>query len=175
MTAVAQLANQELQPGGVEGEVRRGGGREGGREERGKSCSGEVKEEERRGRRERGWGVELELHLAEHPAGHLLLKWLLEQDLTLAEAGKPERFGRILVDTVGTDNLQTWARVNRGAMVLSCLLSSCDASLVQEVKNALKPIIPSWSGAGRATRELTSSWRNSANNQRAHILLEKLC
>ncbi|XP_055009925.1 pumilio homolog 3 isoform X2 [Boleophthalmus pectinirostris] len=79
MSAVAQLANQELQPGGVKGK----------------------------------------LHLAEHPAGHLLLKWLLEQDLTLAEATKPERFGRMLVDTVGTDKLQTWAQVNRGAMVLS--------------------------------------------------------
>lgn len=26
--------------------------------------------------------------MAEHPAGHLVLKWLIEQDLTLAEAGK---------------------------------------------------------------------------------------
>ncbi|XP_024917725.1 pumilio homolog 3 isoform X2 [Cynoglossus semilaevis] len=48
MTAVAQLANQELKPGGIGGE----------------------------------------LHMAEHPAGHLVLKWLIEQDATLAEAGK---------------------------------------------------------------------------------------
>lgn len=26
--------------------------------------------------------------MAEHPAGHLVLKWLIEQDLTMAEAGK---------------------------------------------------------------------------------------
>lgn len=26
--------------------------------------------------------------MAEHPAGHLVLKWLIEQDLTLEEAGK---------------------------------------------------------------------------------------
>lgn len=26
--------------------------------------------------------------MAEHPAGHLVLKWLIEQDVTLAEAGK---------------------------------------------------------------------------------------
>uniref|UniRef100_A0A3B4BD91 PUM-HD domain-containing protein n=1 Tax=Periophthalmus magnuspinnatus TaxID=409849 RepID=A0A3B4BD91_9GOBI len=110
MSAVAQLANQELQPGGANGK----------------------------------------LHLAEHPAGHLLLKWLLEQDLVLAEAGKP-----------GTYKLQTWARVNRGAMVLSCLLSSCDFSVVEEVKAALKPLIP----------ELEQS---ASSNQGAHILLQKL-
>uniref|UniRef100_A0A669CBY3 Pumilio RNA-binding family member 3 n=1 Tax=Oreochromis niloticus TaxID=8128 RepID=A0A669CBY3_ORENI len=46
MMAVAQLANQELVPGGIKGE----------------------------------------LHMAEHPAGHLVLKWLIEQDVTLAES-----------------------------------------------------------------------------------------
>ncbi len=30
----------------------------------------------------------LQLHMAEHPAGHLVLKWLIEQDMMLAEAGK---------------------------------------------------------------------------------------
>lgn len=30
----------------------------------------------------------LQLHMAEHPAGHLVLKWLVEQDAMLAEAGK---------------------------------------------------------------------------------------
>lgn len=121
MSAVAQLANQELLPGGTEGK----------------------------------------LHLAEHPAGHLLLKWLIEQDLSLSEAGKPERFGRILVDTVGTDKLQTWVKVNRGAMVLCCLLNSCDPSVVEQVRAALKPLVP----------ELEKS---SSTNQGAHILLQKL-
>lgn len=121
MRAVAQLANQELLPGGTKGE----------------------------------------LHLAEHPAGHLLLKWLIEQDLTLSEAGKPERFGRILVDTVGTDKLQTWTRVNRGAMVLCCLLNSCEPTVVEQVGAALKPLVP----------ELEKS---SSTNQGAHILLQKL-
>ena len=26
--------------------------------------------------------------MAEHPAGHLVLKWLIEQDMTLVEAGR---------------------------------------------------------------------------------------
>ncbi|MEQ2249908.1 hypothetical protein ILYODFUR_034427 [Ilyodon furcidens] len=56
--------------------------------------------------------------MAEHPAGDLVLKWLIEQDATLAEAGREERFSRILVDTVGTETMKSWVRVNRGAMVL---------------------------------------------------------
>ncbi|XP_022058739.2 pumilio homolog 3 [Acanthochromis polyacanthus] len=120
MTAVAQLANQELVPGGISGQ----------------------------------------LHMAEHPAGHLVLKWLIEQDITLAEAGKEERFGRILVDTVGTEKMKTWVKVNRGAMVLCSLLNSCDKSVVEEVKAALKSI----------TSELSSF----SNNKGAEILLENL-
>ncbi|XP_068609109.1 pumilio homolog 3 isoform X2 [Brachionichthys hirsutus] len=81
-----------------------------------------------------------QLHMAEHPAGHLVLKWLIEQDMKLAEAGKEERFSRILVDTVGTENLKTWVKVNRGAMVLCSLLNSCDKSVAAEVKTALESI-----------------------------------
>ncbi|XP_062290797.1 pumilio homolog 3 [Scomber scombrus] len=120
MTSVAMLANQELVPGGIKGD----------------------------------------LHMAEHPAGHLVLKWLIEQDLTLSEAGKEERFGRILVDTVGTDKMKSWVKVNRGAMVLCSLLNSCDKTVASEVKEALKSI----------TSELSSI----SNNKGAEILLENL-
>ncbi|XP_070706418.1 pumilio homolog 3 [Pempheris klunzingeri] len=120
MTAVAQMANQELVPGGISGQ----------------------------------------LHMAEHPAGHLVLKWLIEQDMTLAEAGKEERFSRILVDTVGADKLKSWVKVNRGAMVLCSLLNSCDKSVVAEVKALLESI----------QSELSSI----SNNKGAEILLENL-
>ncbi|XP_029024269.1 pumilio homolog 3 [Betta splendens] len=120
MTAIAQLANHKLVPGGNNGE----------------------------------------LHMAEHPAGHLVLKWLIEQDMTLAEGGKDERFSRILVDTVGTDTLKTWAKVNRGAMVLCSLLNSCDKSVAAEVKSALK--------------SMSSELRSISNNKGAEILLENL-
>ncbi|KAM4527913.1 pumilio homolog 3 [Odontesthes bonariensis] len=120
MTAVAQLANQELVPGGIKGD----------------------------------------LHMAEHPAGHLVLKWLIEQDAVLAAAGKEERFGRILVDTVGTDKMQTWFKANRGAMVLCSLLNSCDASVAAEVKAALRSIEPQLSSI--------------SDNKGVEILLENL-
>ncbi|XP_029301201.1 pumilio homolog 3 [Cottoperca gobio] len=120
MTAVAQLANHELVPGGIDGQ----------------------------------------LHMAEHPAGHLVLKWLLEQDMTLAEAGKEERFGRILLDTVGTETLKSWVKVNRGAMVLCSLLNSYDKSVAAEVKAALESI--------------KSELGSIGNNKGAEILLENL-
>ncbi|XP_072228164.1 pumilio homolog 3 isoform X3 [Leuresthes tenuis] len=120
MTAVAQLANQELVPGGIKGE----------------------------------------LHMAEHPAGHLVLKWLIEQDAVLAAAGKEERFGRILVDTVGTEKMKTWFKANRGAMVLCSLLNSCDESVAAEVKAALRSIAPQLSSI--------------SDNKGVEILLENL-
>lgn len=36
-------------------------------------------------------GKDGELHVAEHPAGHLVLKWLLEQDKKMKESGKEGR------------------------------------------------------------------------------------
>ncbi|XP_015246564.1 PREDICTED: pumilio domain-containing protein KIAA0020 homolog [Cyprinodon variegatus] len=120
MTAVAQLANQELVPGGVDGE----------------------------------------LHMAEHAAGHLVLKWLIEQDAVLAEAGREERFSRILVDTVGTETMKSWAKVNRGAMVLCSLLNSCERSVAAEVKQAL--------------RSISAELQRTKNNKGAEILLENL-
>lgn len=120
MTAVAQLANQELVPGGVKGE----------------------------------------LHMAEHAAGHLVLKWLIEQDAVLADAGREERFSRILVDTVGTEKMKSWVKVNRGAMVLCSLLNGCERSVATEVKEALKAI--------------TSELRSIKYHKGAEILLENL-
>ncbi|XP_074473546.1 pumilio homolog 3 isoform X2 [Sebastes fasciatus] len=105
-------------------------------------------------------GTNGQLHMAEHPAGHLVLKWLMEQDMQLAEAGKEERFGRILVDTVGTETLKSWVKVNRGAMVLCSLLNSYDKSVAAEVKAALETI----------KSELSSI----SNNKGAEILLENL-
>ncbi|KAF4081821.1 hypothetical protein AMELA_G00144810 [Ameiurus melas] len=86
-------------------------------------------------------GVEGQLHMAEHPAGHLVLKWLIEQDSKMKASERKERFSQILLETVGLEKLKSWASVNRGAIVLSCLLQSADEDVVQEVKAALKSII----------------------------------
>ncbi|XP_078425454.1 pumilio homolog 3 [Cetorhinus maximus] len=83
-----------------------------------------------------------ELHIAEHPAGHLVLKWLIEQDEKMKELGKSESFARTLVEYVGIENLKTWVQVNRGAIVLCCLLQSKDEDAARKVKKGLKSLIP---------------------------------
>ncbi|NXJ07970.1 PUM3 protein, partial [Odontophorus gujanensis] len=87
-------------------------------------------------------GRDGQLHIAEHPAGHLVLKWLIEQDEKMRQSGKEGCFGRTLVECVGIENLKTWAEVNRGAIVLCCLLRSTDQEVTNAIKKGLKKIIP---------------------------------
>lgn len=105
-------------------------------------------------------GEDGQLHMAEHPAGHLVLKWLIEQDAKMKEAAREERFSRILLEKVGLENLKTWVSVNRGAIVLCCLLNSADESVAEEVKVMLKAILP----------EL----QKIQNSKGVEVLLEKL-
>ncbi|XP_072453621.1 pumilio homolog 3 [Notamacropus eugenii] len=87
-------------------------------------------------------GKDGELHLAEHPAGHLVLKWLVEQDEKMKENGREGSFAKTLVEHVGIKKLKTWAGVNRGAIILSCLLQCPDPEVVNKVKSGLKSLIP---------------------------------
>ncbi|NXX75801.1 PUM3 protein, partial [Urocolius indicus] len=87
-------------------------------------------------------GRDGELHIAEHPAGHLVLKWLIEQDEKMRESGKEVCFGRTLVECVGIENMKTWAEVNRGAIILCCLLRSADQKVANTVKKGLKNLVP---------------------------------
>ncbi|XP_065512723.1 pumilio homolog 3 [Caloenas nicobarica] len=87
-------------------------------------------------------GRDGQLHIAEHPAGHLVLKWLIEQDEKMRESGKDVCFGRTLVDHVGIENMKTWAEVNRGAIILCCLLRSTDQKVANTVKKGLKKLVP---------------------------------
>ncbi|XP_053322187.1 pumilio homolog 3 [Spea bombifrons] len=86
-------------------------------------------------------GKDGELHIAEHPAGHLVLKWLVKQDKDMKENGKEGCFARTLVEHVGIKNLSDWAQVNRGAIVLCCLLESSDEEIAAKVKNGLKELV----------------------------------
>lgn len=87
-------------------------------------------------------GKDGELHVAEHPAGHLVLKWLIEQDKKMKEHGKEGCFAKTLVEHVGMKNLKSWASVNRGAIILSSLLQSPDQEVANKVKAGLKSLIP---------------------------------
>nr|XP_051702169.1 pumilio homolog 3 isoform X2 [Oryctolagus cuniculus] len=87
-------------------------------------------------------GSDGELHVAEHPAGHLVLKWLIEQDRKMKESGREGCFAKALVEHVGVKNLKTWASVNRGAIILSSLLQSSDQEVAGKVRAGLKSLIP---------------------------------
>ncbi|CAL8326692.1 unnamed protein product [Boreogadus saida] len=105
-------------------------------------------------------GVDKKLHMAEHPAGHIVLKWLIENDKALAELGREERFSRILVDTVGEEQLGTWVAINRGALVLCSLLKCVDQSVVEEVRSEMEAIVP--------------KLRKMTDNKGVEIILEQL-
>lgn len=87
-------------------------------------------------------GKDGELHIAEHPAGHLVLKWLIEQDEKMKERDREGCFARTLVEHVGTDQLKSWANVNRGVILLCRLLQSPDQEVATQVKDGLKSLIP---------------------------------
>ncbi|KAM9641816.1 pumilio homolog 3 [Trichechus inunguis] len=87
-------------------------------------------------------GRDRELHTAEHPAGHLVLKWLIEQDGKMRESGREGCFAKTLVEHVGMKNLKSWASVNRGAIVLSSLVQSSDQEVASKVKAGLKSLLP---------------------------------
>ncbi|ELW63088.1 hypothetical protein TREES_T100010023 [Tupaia chinensis] len=106
-------------------------------------------------------GRDGELHVAEHPAGHLVLKWLIEQDKKMKENGREDCFAKTLVEHVGMKNLKSWTNINRGAIILSSLLQSPDQEVANKVKAGLKSLIP--------TLE-----RNKNPSKGIEILLEKL-
>ncbi|KAJ7335503.1 hypothetical protein JRQ81_013444 [Phrynocephalus forsythii] len=87
-------------------------------------------------------GQDGQLHIAEHPAGHLVLKWLIEEDGKKRQNGNEGCFARTLVEHVGIDFLKTWASVNRGAIILCRLLQCSDQDVVNRVKDGLKSLIP---------------------------------
>uniref|UniRef100_A0A8C4WXR5 PUM-HD domain-containing protein n=1 Tax=Eptatretus burgeri TaxID=7764 RepID=A0A8C4WXR5_EPTBU len=82
-------------------------------------------------------GKDGELHMAEHPAGHLLLKRLLK-----VEGGRKTEFATRLLANVGPESLARWSFINRGAIVLCCFLKHSPPSISSSVVLALKSLVP---------------------------------
>ncbi|XP_071800235.1 pumilio homolog 3-like [Asterias amurensis] len=84
-----------------------------------------------------------EVHIIEHPAGHLVIRRLLQQQKKMMENTKESgvMFSDVLLDTVDSANLQAWTRANRGALVLASLLDCGKADCRERVIATLKPII----------------------------------
>ncbi|XP_007499577.1 pumilio homolog 3 [Monodelphis domestica] len=101
-------------------------------------------------------GKDGEFHMAEHPAGHLVLKWLLEQDEKMKESGKDGSFAKTLVEHVGVKKLKSWAGINRGALILSRLLQNSDPEVTNKVKSGLKSLIPTLEKEENASKGITA-------------------
>uniref|UniRef100_A0A8D0G9I2 Pumilio homolog 3 n=1 Tax=Sphenodon punctatus TaxID=8508 RepID=A0A8D0G9I2_SPHPU len=87
-------------------------------------------------------GKDGQLHIAEHPEGHIVLKWLIEQDEKMRDGGREECFARTLIEHVDMKNMKSWVEVNRGAIILCCLLQSSDQEVVNKVRKGLEDLIP---------------------------------
>ncbi|KAF3819785.1 hypothetical protein GH733_015294, partial [Mirounga leonina] len=70
-------------------------------------------------------GKDGELHIAEQPAGHLVLK----QERKMKESGREGCFAKTLIEYAGMKNLKSWA-------------SSSGQEVANKVKNELKGLIP---------------------------------
>uniref|UniRef100_A0A673HJ51 Pumilio homolog 3 n=1 Tax=Sinocyclocheilus rhinocerous TaxID=307959 RepID=A0A673HJ51_9TELE len=101
-------------------------------------------------------GGEGQLHMAEHPAGHLVLKWLIEQDAKMKEAEREGKYKMSKLDGIFEDTFESaWF-----SLCFHSLLQSADESVAEEVKVMLKSILP----------EL----QKVQNSKGVEVLLEKL-
>jgi len=88
------------------------------------------------------------LHIAEHPSGHLLMRKIIKGESKLNktddnsednEEAKDSVFSQILMDKVGGEKLASWASCNRGSLVLLDLLNSEDSKVASKCKQLLQP------------------------------------
>lgn len=75
-----------------------------------------------------------ELYLAEHPTGHLLLQWLMEQNKKVGGHRRQDCFGKTLIEHLGMKGPKSGASVIRGAFILSSLLHSLTRKLQTKSK-----------------------------------------
>eukprot|EP00058_Branchiostoma_floridae_P020525 XP_002606015.1 hypothetical protein BRAFLDRAFT_269781 [Branchiostoma floridae] len=85
-------------------------------------------------------GDESQMHLVEHPAGHLFLKRLLTWDKNQREAGQTQGFFALaLLSDLEPGAMASWAKVNRGAFVIVSLLDTGIPEVVKRVQKELEP------------------------------------
>lgn len=77
-----------------------------------------------------------EMHIVEHPSGHLLLKRILQHEKSLTSE-ETLRFSDVLMEIVPIDCLQKWTTVNRGSLVLLSLYESCSDSNRRSIEESL--------------------------------------
>uniref|UniRef100_A0A671SVR0 Pumilio homolog 3 n=1 Tax=Sinocyclocheilus anshuiensis TaxID=1608454 RepID=A0A671SVR0_9TELE len=103
-------------------------------------------------------GEDGQLHMAEHPAGHLVLKWLIEQDAKMKEAEREGKYKMSKLDGIFEDTFEFPFLFIE--VIFFILLQSADERVAEEVKVMLKSILP----------EL----QKVQNSKGVEVLLEKL-
>ncbi|NXF39460.1 PUM3 protein, partial [Nyctibius bracteatus] len=87
-------------------------------------------------------GRDGQLHIAEHPAGHLVLKWLIEQDEKMRESGK-EGIYCFLTWSTSLPVIYMLTFDILGFFLVSCsLLQSADEEVANTVRKGLKKLVP---------------------------------
>uniref|UniRef100_A0A8C1C2R7 Pumilio homolog 3 n=1 Tax=Cyprinus carpio carpio TaxID=630221 RepID=A0A8C1C2R7_CYPCA len=105
-------------------------------------------------------GEDGQLHMAEHPAGHLVLKWLIEQDAKMKEAEREGKCRKSNPDTLMSRTHSFGLKSAWFSLCFHSLLQSADESVAEEVKVMLKSMLP----------EL----KKVQNSKGVEVLLEKL-
>ncbi|XP_071952869.1 pumilio homolog 3-like [Antedon mediterranea] len=77
------------------------------------------------------------MHIIEHPAGHLVLKKLIQLDKDTQDTV----FCKMLIKKVGTDKITTWSTINRGAFILVSLMDCGNDDVKNIIKDAMTPLI----------------------------------
>ncbi|XP_070558670.1 pumilio homolog 3-like isoform X2 [Ptychodera flava] len=78
-----------------------------------------------------------QMHIAEHPAGHLMLKRLIQQDKDRTES--EELFSKVLLETIDKQQLVLWAKINRSAFVVCSLLENGKEDTRRQAVEILTP------------------------------------
>uniref|UniRef100_A0A8C2EWQ6 Pumilio homolog 3 n=1 Tax=Cyprinus carpio TaxID=7962 RepID=A0A8C2EWQ6_CYPCA len=105
-------------------------------------------------------GEDGQLHMAEHPAGHLVLKWLIEQDAKMKEVEREGKCRKSNPDTLMSRTHSFGLKSAWFSLCFHSLLQSADESVAEEVKVMLKSMLP----------EL----KKVQNSKGVEVLLEKL-
>ncbi|XP_041475303.1 pumilio homolog 3-like [Lytechinus variegatus] len=80
-----------------------------------------------------------DMHIVEHPSGHLLFKRLLAHEKTEREKGDVQSsLSSCLLEELSDENIKSWLRINRGALVLVSLADCGNADATERIRTVLQ-------------------------------------
>lgn len=80
------------------------------------------------------------LHIVENPAGHMTLKWLIQNDKQRLKTDQKVLFSEVLLKKLPEGALKSWAACNRGCFIVVCLLDLEHPEINRLVVSQLKGV-----------------------------------